>query len=237
MLKISNLLVRIEDKEALRGVDLEVGDGEIVVVFGPNGSGKTTLLRTIMGLRKPEELSGKIELNGVEIQDLSIEGRAKMGVVLMFQRPPKIKGLNLKSLVGTFNTDPVLVDKMVKKLKMEKFLARGVNDNLSGGEIKRSELFQLSLQKASLYLFDEPDSGVDIESIEKLSKHIKSLVSGGKSALVVTHNGSILNYLKADRAYVMMDGMIYCSGDPREVFKSITRKGYQGCINCLNRKT
>jgi Fe-S cluster assembly ATP-binding protein len=213
------------------------------VLFGPNGSGKSTLLMTIMGFSGYKVTEGRILLNGEDITNLPINERASRGIGIMMQRPPNLVGVRLRNMVqvtGKGNVDP---DAAAKELDMEPFLERDVNVGFSGGEIKRSELLQLGAQNPCLYLLDEPESGVDLVSIEKVGAKVHDMLRGGtncagwkmqsgKAALVITHTGQILDFIEADRGYVMCKGTIACSGNPRDLLAEIRKMGYEECVKC-----
>lgn len=226
MLSISNLHVRADKKLILRGIDLEVKAGELVVLFGPNGCGKTSLLKTIMGLSKYKIVKGDIKFMGESISNKSIDERNKMGISLMYQKPPVVEGVRVTDFLDRD-------EDLEKRLSVSKFFKRSMNDGLSGGETKRMEMYQMIKMKTKLYLFDEPDSGVDVENIVVLAKEINKLMEDkSKSAILVTHGGQILKYLKPSRAVVMLLGKIICHGDPQRVFRAITKVGYSRCLGC-----
>lgn len=243
MLEIKDLTVEIDGRRVLRDINLHVMSGSTSVLFGPNGSGKSTLLSTIMGLGNYKVAKGQILLDGTDITSMPIHERAKLGIGLMSQRPPNLVGVPLRTMLKVTShgrTDP---GQLASTLGMEKFLSRDVNVGFSGGEIKRSELLQLAAQNPCMYLLDEPESGVDLESIEKVGSMIHNLLYGGvscagkrekegKSALIITHTGQILDYIEADHAYVLCNGTISCAGNPRELLKEIRTKGYEECVKC-----
>ena len=239
MLKIENLHVSVEEKEILKGVDLEVEEKNTCVLFGPNGSGKSTLLATIMGFEHCKVTEGRILFKGVDITNMSIDERAKMGIGMMMQRPPNVVGVRLRDIVeAAADGDETMIER-AGEFRMSEFLDRDINVGFSGGEIKRSELLQLTAQNPSFLLLDEPESGVDLESIDMVGKKIHDLLCMDKtcqgnraSALVITHTGQILNYVGADRAYVLKDGVIGCSGRPNDILKEIKEKGDGECIDC-----
>ncbi|HIJ00186.1 MAG: Fe-S cluster assembly ATP-binding protein [Candidatus Methanomethylophilaceae archaeon] len=243
MLQIDDLHVKVGDREVLSGVDLEVPSGQICVLFGPNGSGKTTLLHTIMGFSEYKIVKGKIYFMDKDITDMPINERAKMGLGILLQRPPNIVGLKLKDLAEAANSGYIDTVKAAEELGLVNFLERDVNVGFSGGELKRSELLQLSVQDPCFLLLDEPESGVDMESIDLVGRKIHNLLYSkkrcglekgacDKSALVITHTGQILDYIDADCAYVMRGGQIMCSGRPRDILRDIREKGYGECIKC-----
>ncbi len=234
MLTIKNLKTKAEGKDVLNGIDLAVGEGELVVIFGPNGCGKTTLLKSIVGLNADSVVSGEIKFKGKKINKLTIDERSRMGIALMYQKPPKVDGLKLSELAKILSSEEIM-GKNSENLNVSKFLDRGVNSNLSGGETKRSELFQLALMESDLYLLDEPDSGVDLVNIKLIAGEIEKLLKKGKSAIVVTHNGEMLKYLKADRGLVMIEGKIQCEGRVDMIFETINKVGYGACVKCLCR--
>ncbi|MFH1536000.1 MAG: ATP-binding cassette domain-containing protein, partial [Patescibacteria group bacterium] len=144
-----------------------------------------------------------------KINNLSITERVRLGIALMFQKPPKITGVSLLSLLKLLNHDEDKVNKQIKNFQAEKLTGRDLNSNFSGGELKRSELLQLSLQKARLYLLDEPDSGVDLENIKLIGKQINELMKDKqRSAIIITHSGQILDYVKVDKACRMVNGQL-----------------------------
>jgi Fe-S cluster assembly ATP-binding protein len=233
MLKIVDLHARAGEREILKGVNLTVNEGETCVLFGPNGSGKSTLMATIMGYSTIEVTSGKILYKGVDITRMTVDERAKMGIGMMMQRPPNIFGVKLGDLIRATseNGDEILKD--AGSFKMDSFLDREVNVGFSGGEIKRSELLQLTAQKPELILLDEPESGVDLEIIDLIGNKTRDLLNYGKnevgrhvSSLVITHTGQILNYIEADTAYIMRSGRIVSQGKPMEFLKDIRENGY-----------
>ncbi|MDD4394249.1 MAG: ABC transporter ATP-binding protein [Desulfobacterales bacterium] len=240
MLEIENLHVEVGGREVLHGISLIVPDGQTHVLLGPNGSGKTTLLRTIMGFASSKVTAGKIIFNGVDVTHKPVHERAKLGMGIMFQRPPTISGLKLgKFIAATNNIDEDRIPHIVEKLHMTKFLDRDVNAGFSGGEIKRSEILQLTVQNPSFVMLDEPESGVDVENMALLGKAAASLLEKDihmknrtKSGLIITHTGYILDYLEADVGYVLIDGYLQCSGNPREILKSVKSSGYKDCIAC-----
>ncbi|MEM0449895.1 MAG: ABC transporter ATP-binding protein [Methanomassiliicoccales archaeon] len=242
MLEIEDLHVEVGGKKILKGVSLNVMAGYTNVLFGPNGSGKSTLLMTIMGFSGYKVTKGRIIFNGEDITNMPINERARRGIGIMMQRPPNLVGVKLGDLVKLTSKGKTIDESMAKDLDMARFLDRDVNVGFSGGEIKRSELLQLEAQNPCLYLLDEPESGVDLESIERVGNKVRELLHGsscagkksrmGKAALIITHTGQILDYIEADRGYVMCNGMVMCSGNPRELLQEISRMGYEECIKC-----
>lgn len=253
MLKIENLKVRVAGKEILHGINLEVPKGKVITLMGPNGSGKTTLIMTIMGFSGYEVVEGKIWFKGVDITNLPVYERVKLGIGLAFQRPPVIRGVKTKQIVEIAasargrEVDPL---ELARKVNMEDFLERDVNDGFSGGEMKRSEILQLMAMDPDLLLLDEPESGVDLESIALLGSAINRILGREieptpdksikevkrehtKSALIITHTGHILNYVNADLGYVLINGRIVCSGNPRDILRTVEKYGYKECERCL----
>ena len=253
MLKIENLKVEVGGKEILHGIELEVKDGEVVALMGPNGSGKTTLIMTIMGFSGYKVTAGKIYFKGQDITNLPVYERVKLGIGLAFQRPPVIKGVKTRQIVeiaASARNKKVNVEELAKKLNFLDFLDRDVNDNFSGGEMKRSEILQMLAMDPDLLLLDEPESGVDLESISLLGRAINEILlreiepkpdksikdvknERKKSALIITHTGHILNYVVADKGYVMIGGKIACSGNPLEILRTVEKYGYGECVRCL----
>src|SRR6056297_2095850 len=253
MLHIENLHVKIGDKEVLRGVDLDISQRETFILFGPNGSGKTTLLMALMGFGGYEVTKGKIVFRGQDVTHMPVYERARLGVGMSFQRPPTIHGLKTRHLVQLCSGEQELdVDSLAQEVNLEEFLDRDINSGFSGGEIKRSELMQLMAQRPKLLLFDEPESGVDLENMALIGKMVRRLLQQDlqpqpdksmkdlksereTSGLIITHTGYILDYINADRAMVMYNGSLCCSSErPRDILEHISQYGYEECVRCLN---
>ena len=251
MLKIEDLQVKIGDKEVLKHIDLEIKEGETHILFGPNGSGKTTLLMTIMGYPQYTITAGKIFFKGEDITHMPIYERSRLGIGMSFQRPPTIHGLKTKQMVQICAKGDIDVEKLAEKINFTEFLERDINAGFSGGEIKRSELLQLMAQNADLLLFDEPESGVDLENISLIGQTISNLLQRDfamgsikthrqmreqrtKMGLIITHTGFILDYLTADKGQVLYEGVLSCRSNPNEIFGCIKRMGYQECVRCTN---
>ena len=238
LLDIRGLTVEVEGREVLKGINLRLDRGETHVLFGRNGSGKTSLLMTIMGFSGYKITAGSIYFKGADITDLPINDRARMGIGMSFQRPPTIRGVKTRDLISFFNPDRKLMDENAESLDLTSFLDREINRGFSGGEIKKSELLQLMTQSPDLILLDEPESGVDLENIAVIGKTIGKLLQKNlrrlrvKSGLIITHTGLILNYLEADKGHLLLDGTLRCEGNPREMFATIQKSGYEVCARC-----
>ena len=243
MLEINNLTVEIGGRRILKGVDLNVEAGYTNVLFGPNGAGKSALLMTLMGFSGYNVVEGEIIFKDEDITHMSVYERAQMGMGIMTQRPPNMSGVKLHDLLKVISKDIKDTESLAETIDMVRFFERDVNVGFSGGEIKRSELLQLSAQNPDFVLLDEPESGVDLVSIEQLGNTIKELLQKdckcagdrckhGKSALVITHTGQVLDYIEADRGYILCNGTVMCSGNPREMLTEIKEQGYEECIKC-----
>jgi len=241
-LEIENLKVKVEDKTILNGISLRLKQGERSFIFGPNGSGKSTLLKTIMGIPSYIVESGAIKYKGIEITGMNVYERSKLGITMAFQQPPEIRGVKLSQMLklclGKKRTEEFSPDEKdaIERFKLTEFLDRDVNVGFSGGERKRAEILQMLFLKPSLILLDEPDSGVDVDSLKLLSEELDNyLRTSNASSLIITHKGDILDYIKAERACVMMDGMNHCFPDPRTVYAEIRAGGYEHCLSCSTR--
>ncbi len=244
ILDVENLSVKVEGKLILKDITFSLKSQESHILFGPNGSGKTTLLSALMGLPSYEVVSGKISFMGVDVTDKSVEERARLGMVVSFQNPPEITGVKLadllklclgKSPIARFNDEE---QKLIEAFRLTKFLDRDINVGFSGGERKRSEILQLIFLKPKLLLLDEPDSGVDVESLRLIADEIQRYVeSSGSSALIITHKGDILDHIKAKYGCVLLQGKFHCFTDPTHIYKDIKKVGYEECVACRVRKT
>lgn len=239
-LEIKDLHVSVGEKEIIKGISISVDAGRTAVIFGPNGSGKSTLLGTIAGLPGYEVTSGTIIFKGQDLTRLSIDERSRLGIGLSYQYPPAIKGVRLQTLLENINADRELIASRAESLNMTDYLCRDVNVGFSGGERKRSEVLQMMLQNPDLMLFDEPESGVDIENISVISNAVrimlekdKPISKRSKSAIIITHTGFILDYVRADIAFVIMDGHVLGCGAPGEIFEEIKKDGYKNCASCF----
>ncbi len=251
MLQIKDLHVSVGGTKVLKGVDLQIGENETFILFGPNGSGKTTLLMTIMGFGGYEVTQGSIHFRGQDITHMKTNQRAELGIGLSFQRPPTINGLKTREMVrlcaGDSGAD---VEELAREVKMDGFLDRDINSGFSGGELKRSELLQLLAQNPRLVLFDEPESGVDLENMALIGKMVRRLLEQDltprkdmsmkeqkqrrhSSGLIITHTGYILDYINADRGMVMYNGALCCEARPRDILDHVSVYGYEECVRCL----
>ena len=241
MIKIENLNVNVEEKEILKGINLEVKPGELHVIMGRNGTGKSTLANVLVGKEKYIVTNGTVSFNGENLLDMSPEDRACAGLFLSFQYPVAIPGVNnmyfLKAAVnavrksrGEEEIDAVDFLSMIReKLKMvaldESFIHRPVNDGFSGGEKKRNEILQMIVLEPKLSILDETDSGLDIDALKIVAKGVNNFRSPDRSFILITHYQRILNYMKPDFVHVLMNGKIVKSGT-MELAKEVEKKGY-----------
>ena len=237
MLKVEDLWVSVGNKEVLKGINFSLKYGEIHTLFGPNGAGKTSFMMTLMGFPRYKIEQGKIYFKGEEITDKDVYGRARLGLGISFQRPPTVRGVTLRKMIEIISNKEEFIED-IEKLNLSGHLDRGLNDGFSGGEMKRSELLQLMVQRPDLVLIDEPESGVDIENIAIVGDAINTLLGKDKvkeqkrSAIIITHTGYILDYVNADRGYIIFDGNLVCGGNPRDILSEIKKHGYRRCAEC-----
>lgn len=238
-IKIVNLHARIEDKEILKGVNLEINAGEVHALMGPNGSGKSTLSNVIAGHPSYEVTEGEIWFKGQNIVEMEPDERARLGLFLAFQYPVAIPGVSVAKFLKS-SSDAILGEdgrksasvflkelrENLKYLEMsEAFLNRFLNDGFSGGEKKRMEILQMLTLNPSFAVMDETDSGLDIDALRIVSKGVNRLVGDSFSLLVITHYERILQYIKPDHLHVLIDGQVVMSGGP-ELVKELEQKGY-----------
>jgi len=249
MLQVEDLQVKIGDKEILKHIDLTINPGETHILFGPNGSGKTSLLMTLMGYPQYRITGGRILFKGQDITNMPVNERAQLGIGISYQRPPTINGVKTRQMVDICAAGKIDTEGLARSMNFTDFLDRDINAGFSGGEIKRSELLQLTAQDADLFLFDEPESGVDLENISLIGGTIRRLLQRDfkvntrksqielhsertKMGLIITHTGFILDYLTADKGQVLYNGVLTCASNPQEIFQCISEVGYGECIKC-----
>ncbi|MGI0141780.1 MAG: Fe-S cluster assembly ATPase SufC [Candidatus Micrarchaeales archaeon] len=242
-LKIKDLHVNIEEKEIVKGVNLNVGHGEFHVIMGPNGSGKSTLAKAIMGHPKLRVTKGEILADDQNVIDLSADKRAKLGIFLQFQNPIEIEGVGFVNFLHTakrsisqsdvdVNQFMGDVDSWTKKLKITNgIVGRSLNQGFSGGEKKKAEVLQLAVLKPKLAILDEPDSGLDIDAIKIVAENINEIASKHEMGLIViTHYSRILSYMKPQFVHVMVDGKIVAEGK-EELVQKLEKEGYDSFVN------
>ncbi|AAD36439.1 MAG: FeS assembly ATPase SufC [Thermotoga sp. 47_83] len=240
MLRIVNLHAKLrdEDKEILKGVNLEIEKGEVHVLMGPNGSGKSTLANVIMGNPRYIVTEGDIVFEGNSIKDLPPNERAKLGIMMTFQNPYEVEGVKLSQFLITAHRRIHGEDKnylelrkeleeTAEKLGLDKdFLERYLNVGFSGGEKKRSEILQSLFLRPKLLILDEIDSGLDVDALRLIANLIARLNEEGVTLLIITHYKRLLDHLKRiDKVHVYVDGRIVTSGGP-ELADEIEEKGY-----------
>jgi len=234
ILEIKDLHVKVGDREVVRGVNLSVRRGEVMVLLGQNGSGKTSLIMSIMGFPSYEVTQGDILFKGRSILGLSIDKRAQLGIGALFQRPPTVRGVKLRQMINMIARNREFdLKENAGDLSMTDFLDRDLNLGFSGGEMKRSELLQVIAQNPDLVLLDEPESGVDLENVASMGRIIDEfLKTGERAGLIITHTGYILEYVKADMGCVLSDNQLHCLKDPKKIIDDIRKYGYDRCLKC-----
>lgn len=237
MLKITNLHASVEDKEILKGIDLEIKPGEVHVVMGPNGSGKSTLTKVIMDHPDYEVTDGEIYFEGEDISEESTDKRAKRGMFLSFQNPEEVEGISVENFLRTALSNikedkPKLLEyrrelkKQLAELDFDaEYAERYLNVGFSGGEKKKNEILQMKMLDPKFIMLDETDSGLDVDATKIVSKEVASFINEGKSALIITHHSSILESIKPDYVHIMIEGKIVKTSDA-SLIDDIERDGY-----------
>jgi Fe-S cluster assembly ATP-binding protein len=237
MLKIENLRAEIDGQEIIKGLDLDVGKGEIHAIMGPNGSGKSTLSNVLMGHPRYEVTGGSITFQGEDVLEMEPDERAKLGMFLAFQYPSEVPGVSvanfLRTAVNSVREEELspmemfrLIQDKMKVMQMDpKFAERYLNEGFSGGEKKRNEILQMLMLEPKLAIMDETDSGLDIDALQVVSKGINELRGPEFSAVIITHYQRILRYIEPDHVHVMLDGRLVTSGG-KELALDLEDKGY-----------
>ncbi|MED4755288.1 Fe-S cluster assembly ATPase SufC [Brevibacillus choshinensis] len=238
-LQIKNLRAKIEDKEILKGMNLEIKGGEVHAIMGPNGTGKSTLASTLMGHPKYEVTAGEVIINGEDLLDMAVDERARAGLFLAMQYPSEISGVTnsdfLRSAINARREEGNEIslmkfiremDKKMSTLEMdESFSHRYLNEGFSGGEKKRNEILQMMLIEPTFCILDEIDSGLDIDALKVVANGVNEMRSADRGFLIITHYQRLLNYVKPDFVHVMMQGRIVKSGGP-ELAERLEAEGY-----------
>ena len=241
MIKIKNLHARVEDKEILKGINLEIQPGEVHAIMGPNGSGKSTLSNVIAGREDYEVTDGSIYFEGEDLLDLDPEERAHKGIFLSFQYPIEIPGVTVSNFIKTAinesrkgrGEEPMEAREMLSKmrektalLEMDKsYLSRSLNEGFSGGEKKRNEIFQMAMLEPKLAILDETDSGLDIDALRIVANGVNKLRNANNAVLVITHYQRLLDHIEPDFVHVLYNGKIVKSGD-KNLAIELEAKGY-----------
>lgn len=241
MLTISNLCASVEDKEILKGVNLQINAGEVHAIMGPNGSGKSTLASILAGKSDYEITDGSVDFDGKDLLELDPEERAAEGLFLAFQYPVEIPGVTntyfLRSAVNSIRKyhgqDDISAKEFMALVKEKAalmeldtaMLSRSVNEGFSGGEKKRNEIFQMAVLDPKLSVLDETDSGLDIDALKVVANGVNTLRSPERATLVITHYQRLLDYIVPDFVHVLVDGRIVKSGG-KELALELEEKGY-----------
>lgn len=246
MLKIKDLHASIDDKEILKGINLEVKAGEVHAIMGPNGSGKSTLSAVIAGKEEFEVTQGSVELDGEDLDEVAPEERAHKGVFLSFQYPVEIPGVSVTNFIKTAinesrkarGLEEMPANEMLKMIREKselldidrKFLSRSLNEGFSGGEKKRNEIFQMAMLEPKLAILDETDSGLDIDALRIVANGVNKLKSKDNAVIVITHYQRLLEYIVPDYVHVLHNGKIVKSGG-KELALELEEKGYDWIKN------
>ncbi|CAM4169997.1 Fe-S cluster assembly ATPase SufC [Flavobacterium antarcticum] len=241
MLKITNLHASIEDKEILKGINLEIKAGEVHAIMGPNGSGKSTLSAVIAGNETYTVTEGAVYLEDEDLADLAPEERAHKGVFLSFQYPVEIPGVSVTNFMKTAINEnrkangkaDMPANEMLKLIREKselleidrKFLSRSLNEGFSGGEKKRNEIFQMAMLEPKIAILDETDSGLDIDALRIVANGVNKLKSENNAVLIITHYQRLLDYIVPDFVHVLYDGKIVKSGG-KELAHELEERGY-----------
>ncbi len=241
MLSVKGLKANVDDKEILKGLDLEIGRGEVHAIMGPNGSGKSTLAHVLSGREGYTVTGGNVTFEGQDLLDLEPEARAHLGLFLAFQYPVELPGVNntyflkaalnaIRKARGEPELDAVSFLRLMKeKLKVlhldDSLLKRPVNFGFSGGEKKRNEIFQMAILEPKLAILDETDSGLDIDALRIVADGVNALRSPERSVILVTHYQRLLDYIQPDYVHVLAKGQIIRSGG-KELALELEDKGY-----------
>lgn len=241
MLVIKNLHASVEDKEILKGINLEVKAGEVHAIMGPNGAGKSTLSSVIAGNENFEVTEGEIILEGEDLADLAPEERAHKGIFMSFQYPVEIPGVSVTNFMKTAinesrkakGLEDMPANEMLKLIKEKselleidrKFLSRSLNEGFSGGEKKRNEIFQMAMLDPKVAILDETDSGLDIDALRIVANGVNKLKNENNAVIVITHYQRLLDYIVPDFVHVLHDGKIVKTGG-KELALELEEKGY-----------
>lgn len=241
MLSINNLKARVEEKEILKGISLEIKPGEVHAIMGANGSGKSTLASILAGRDGYEVTGGTVNFCGEDLLEMDPEERAQKGLFLAFQYPVELPGVNCTYFLRTAlnsirkaNGQAELTVSEFSKLVKEKaeelhldptLLNRPVNEGFSGGEKKRNEILQMAILNPKLAVLDETDSGLDIDALQVVSEGVNRFRGSDKAIIVITHYQRLLNYIVPDYVHVLLDGKVVKSG-PKELALELEERGY-----------